>query len=193
MTAAHCLEGAQWVLSSVGGGTLAAGAVQVRNSTTFTRHPLYVKTGYAYDIAVVTLPSAVTTVAPARVVTSASALAAAGSATVAVGRGFTGIINPDPSVDLGPGGLSSTLQEVDIPVVAHALCSNVFGSSYNQSQMICGGYWTGYADSCQGDSGGPLIAKGVGGDAVVGVTSFGCAYPHAPECCTRVHPVRDAQ
>lgn len=92
---------------------------------------------------------------------------------------------------LSSGGFpSSTLQEVEVPVISNATCNAP--DYYNESvtaNMLCAGYAQGGKDSCQGDSGGPLVIEnGAGGWKLIGVVSWGigCAGPKQPGVYTRV-------
>jgi secreted trypsin-like serine protease len=60
---------------------------------------------------------------------------------------------------LSSGGvLSSTLKEVNVPIVSPEACTRAY-DDLDKDTMICAGS-TG-KDSCQGDSGGPLFHQGV--------------------------------
>ncbi len=71
------------------------------------------------------------------------------------------------------------LQELDIPVVSDADCTESY-PEYDPKEMVCAGEQTGTKDSCQGDSGGPLLAGDMAGDPVqIGTVSYGigCGFP----------------
>jgi len=80
---------------------------------------------------------------------------------------------------VGPG--SNTLQEVDVPIVGDADCSQTNGPfGFNPTTEVCAGEDTGMKDSCQGDSGGPLMVKDRNGRWFqVGAVSWGmgCGFP----------------
>ncbi|XP_013889514.1 cationic trypsin [Austrofundulus limnaeus] len=84
------------------------------------------------------------------------------------------------------GSVSTTLQEVNIPIVSNSACNAVHGSI--TSNMICAGLTQGGKDSCQGDSGGPLVSKNGTRWVQAGVVSFGdgCARPNIPGVYARV-------
>jgi len=95
------------------------------------------------------------------------------------------------------GGLSSTLQEVDLNILTNDQCKNDYDYSPSDitDSMLCANIPGGGADACQGDSGGPLVTSS-GGDGVtpgqnyelIGVVSWGigCARPTYPGVYARV-------
>ena len=79
----------------------------------------------------------------------------------------------------GPQEASSTLLQVNVPLVSAERCRQSYGGSIYPAH-ICAGFETGGRDSCQGDSGGPLFALGPASRPVqIGVVSWGrgCAQP----------------
>ncbi|XP_037924988.1 trypsin-2-like [Hermetia illucens] len=86
------------------------------------------------------------------------------------------------------GDLADTLQEVQIPLVDHEVCSREYRGLVNQD-MICAGDDEGGKDACQMDSGGPLTAV----NKQIGIVSFGyeCAVPHYPGVYTNVAHFRE--
>jgi secreted trypsin-like serine protease len=80
---------------------------------------------------------------------------------------------------VGPG--SNTLQEVDVPIVGDADCSQTNGPfGFDPTTEVCAGEDTGMKDSCQGDSGGPLLVKDPNGRWFqIGAVSWGmgCGFP----------------
>ncbi|KHD87510.1 MAG: trypsin [Bdellovibrio sp. ArHS] len=86
--------------------------------------------------------------------------------------------------------LPSRLQKVDVPLVAHDLCSKNYKNTIT-SRMLCAGYPRGGKDSCQGDSGGPLVARGgmMGQSVLIGVVSWGegCARANLPGVYAKVN------
>lgn len=85
------------------------------------------------------------------------------------------------------GFASSTLMEVNVPVVSNDVCNSSYGII--SENMICAGYAEGGKDSCQGDSGGPLVVPDENGNwYLAGVVSFGygCAREHFYGVYTRV-------
>jgi hypothetical protein len=109
---------------------------------------------------------------------------APGASARVLGWGVTDPANP---------GLSSELQQVDVPIVDDARCANAYGAVlFDRRTMLCAGLAEGGKDSCQGDSGGPLMVDTDPGDAVAwqlaGIVSFGdgCAQPGAYGVYTRL-------
>ncbi|XP_041989026.1 trypsin-like [Aricia agestis] len=89
------------------------------------------------------------------------------------------------------GSVSSTLQEVYVPIMSNSDCKQ---TSYKQritENMLCAGYPDGGKDACQGDSGGPLHVLNTTTNKYqeVGVVSWGegCARPDKPGVYTRVN------
>jgi secreted trypsin-like serine protease len=91
----------------------------------------------------------------------------------------------------GAANTSSTLQQVELPLVENAKCQSGYaGTSVRiTANMLCAGYEQGGKDSCQGDSGGPLVVKAADGAwQQAGVVSFGigCARANRYGVYTRV-------
>jgi secreted trypsin-like serine protease len=90
------------------------------------------------------------------------------------------------------GPSSSTLRQVQVPIVADAVCQEKykgFKSVHVDDSNICAGFQNGGKDACQGDSGGPLMQPVRDNKyAIVGVVSFGfrCAEPGYPGVYSRV-------
>ncbi|XP_044160578.1 serine protease 33-like [Bufo gargarizans] len=94
------------------------------------------------------------------------------------------------ATDSGWGNENLTLQEVEVPLIDHVTCDQLYHvwSSVNASTIIihdyqiCAGYLDGKKDSCQGDSGGPLVCKVQGSWYQVGIVSWGegCGSPYRP-------------
>jgi len=87
------------------------------------------------------------------------------------------------------GPATKHLQEVDLPVISNAQCSNVLGAQAGiQKGVICAGVPQGGHDACQGDSGGPMVCKKGGVWQLAGIVSwgYGCAHRMVPGVYTRV-------
>ena len=84
--------------------------------------------------------------------------------------------------------LSSSLQEVSLPLVSLGKCREALGEAVTDT-MLCAGGVRGQ-DACQGDSGGPLMGAHPDTDRVylAGVVSWGvgCAREDLPGVYTRV-------
>ncbi|KAM7377040.1 hypothetical protein PAMA_013701 [Pampus argenteus] len=82
---------------------------------------------------------------------------------------------------------SSTLQEVNVPIVGNNECScnPIYTVTEN---TICAGLREGGKDACQGDSGGPLVTRKGSVWVQSGIVSFGegCGRPGSPGAYTRV-------
>jgi len=55
------------------------------------------------------------------------------------------------------GAVSSTLQEVAVPLVDSKACKAAYPGAIEEEVMFCAGPLNGGKDSCNGDSGGPLV------------------------------------
>jgi len=180
LTAAHCTYGMGSGLWNVrvGSSNHASGG-RVLGVAKIVSHPQYDTMSHDYDIAVITLASAVsidninTKVIP---LPYNGQLVPGGSPALVTGWGST----------LVGGAISSILRKVTIPVVDKQKCTQAYdGSNIITDRMLCGGLLgVGGADACQGDSGGPFVVGGV----LVGVTSWGrsCALADYPGIWTRV-------
>ncbi|XP_068085541.1 trypsin-2-like [Anabrus simplex] len=87
------------------------------------------------------------------------------------------------------GAASKQLQQVQVPVVDHDQCSEIY-QQYGgvTDSMLCAGLLTGGKDACQGDSGGPYVAD----SKLVGLVSWGvgCAQPDYPGVAADVANLR---
>ena len=88
---------------------------------------------------------------------------------------------------------STTLLELNIPVLNDLICQAQFGKSlYNIEKMLCAGNLRGGKSICVGDSGGPLvctISDKPNYNVLVGIISFGtqiCAMRDYPTVFTRI-------
>ncbi|XP_074068352.1 coagulation factor XII isoform X2 [Macrotis lagotis] len=90
----------------------------------------------------------------------------------------------------GAEDYSSYLQEAQLPIIPHKLCSapDVLGSAVKQD-MLCAGFLEGGTDACQGDSGGPLVCEETEGRLTLrGVVSWGegCGHRNKPGVYAKV-------
>ncbi|XP_060801984.1 trypsin-like [Amyelois transitella] len=89
------------------------------------------------------------------------------------------------------GSVSSTLQEVYVPIISNAECRKTGYKNRITDNMLCAGTADGGKDACQGDSGGPLhvLNASTAQFQEVGVVSWGegCARPDRPGVYTRVN------
>jgi serine protease len=177
LTAAHC-QVAEGEKAIIGRRDLSKADGQVLTIKKVLNHAAYDADSSDNDIALLKLDKAVEgeTVAPYQ---GASALSGETSVVVGWGRLTEG------------GASSSILQEVSVPVVSNATCSEGYAADnvLITGNMLCAGLAQGGKDSCQGDSGGPLLVRGQGGKfQQAGVVSFGigCARPNRYGVYTRV-------
>lgn len=187
LTAAHCMDpflieigfsvlmGTNDLLST-SGVAIAADAVRV--------HPQYDPYNIANDVALVHLAEPVPDWIPILPIADESimqAFAAPGSVATVSGWGNTD----------NEGGFDTLLQQVDVPVVDTAECSENYLETMGievTDSMLCAGYPEGGRDSCFGDSGGPLTVRVDEQDHSIGIVSWGyfeCATPGLPGVYTR--------
>jgi secreted trypsin-like serine protease len=178
LTAAHCVAGYDWKNH----GTVITGTEQlptVDDQGNITdlhggsrsgvrrqwHHPSYSPVTIDGDIAVLTLPYAVTAT-PIRMTTSGdTASYAAGTSAKVYGWGRISSTNDD---------MSQTLKTATLPVQSDATCAATYGSGFVKGHMVCAGKPATGSDSgtttaCNGDSGGPLVVGG----RIIGIVSWG--------------------
>ncbi|CAH2085281.1 unnamed protein product [Euphydryas editha] len=88
------------------------------------------------------------------------------------------------------GSVSSTLQEVRVPIISNEECRMTAYKNRITENMLCAGEEQGGRDACQGDSGGPLhVINATEKYQIVGVVSWGegCARPNRPGVYSRVN------
>lgn len=197
LTAAHCLEGedASTVFVrlgsedayAIGGITYAASEIII--------HPDYFDVSNGSDIALIKLSDTIKfthKVQPIGLI-SPEQSDLEGVGVIALASGWGSLYEDGPT--------SSTLQSVELPIVANDVAcgaaQNTQGNSGAYScdevdeTMICAGYvGEGGKDACQGDSGGPLVVRNADntGWLLVGATSWGigCANADYPGIWARV-------
>ncbi len=91
------------------------------------------------------------------------------------------------------GALTSTLQQVEVPIITNAQCENWYdisqgADSWVTDNMVCAGFMQGQYDACQGDSGGPMVISAGQTWQLAGIVSWGigCAEKQTPGVYTRV-------
>lgn len=166
VTAAHCID-SRVVLKNparvdvVSGTTVFPEGGERLKTTSVFIHPLWDRSSWDYDIAIIKLASPVRLGRPIPV---DEQVVDVGTRAWVTGWGA-----------LTEGGQNSPdLMGVEVPVVGTDLCNSA--DSYNgdiTAQMMCAGYQDGGRDSCQGDSGGPLVAGTGPGARLIGVVSWG--------------------
>lgn len=189
VTAAHCVvDDADNVFSpsevSVRAGSLNPDSGgQLRTAAQVIVHPSYNPVTNDQDIALLRLSSPITganigAVAPL-LASNEPSLAADGTFATVTGWGATS----------SGGSTSSTLMQVDVPLLGPAACRNTAYGNEITNNMICAGFEGGGKDSCLGDSGGPLVVNDQqGGHRLAGIVSWGngCARPDYPGVYARV-------
>ncbi|CAK9825178.1 Transmembrane protease serine 9, partial [Anthophora retusa] len=186
LTAAHCVYG--FVLSP--------SLFQIRLRSTYsnkdgilingirriTWHNKYIPETYDYDVALIMLPQRINISSTAKPISLAQP-------TTTVPTGKSAVVTGWGRLTVN-GGMSSTLQSLNVPIVDQNQCKKIFSNIGHlvTDNMICAGTLSGDHDTCQGDSGGPLVYNGV----QIGIVSWGyqCAIPQYPGVYTRVSTVR---
>ncbi|XP_063599845.1 chymotrypsin BI-like [Penaeus indicus] len=176
LTAAHCMDGAGFVEVVLGAHNIRENeASQVSIvSTDFFTHENWNSWLLTNDIALIRLPSPVSTNSNIKTVRLPSSDVSVGTTVTPTGWG-----RPSDSA----GGISDVLRQVNVPVMTNNECDSVYGIVGDGVVCIDG---TGGKSTCNGDSGGPLNLNGM----TYGITSFGSSagcekgYPAA---FTRVH------
>jgi trypsin len=178
VTAAHCAVGQSASSLSVRAGSLNRNSGGVTASVSSLR----VYSGFSSstldgDVAILKLSTTI----PTSSTISYATLAASGSDPAS---GTTLTVAGWGTTTEGGASLPTALRKVDVPVVARATCSSMYGGGIT-TNMFCAGLSSGGKDSCQGDSGGPIYTSS---KQLVGIVSWGdgCARPNAPGVYTRV-------
>lgn len=184
-TASHCVaEGAPGRIVAGISQLSQSGSGQIRNVKRVIMAPGYTDPTVGKDAALIELTAPLTingtTVKVIRPVTTASpvALTNAGVTTTVSGWGAT---------SEGAQTLPDQLQSVQVPIIALATASQLYGQTLTADQLAAG-VTTGGRDSCQGDSGGPLVVADGGEMVLAGIVSWGegCARANRPGLYARV-------
>ncbi|XP_059491203.1 brachyurin-like isoform X2 [Neocloeon triangulifer] len=176
LTAAHCAQGTSYrVILGAQNVSVGIEVGRVEFTTTVKLvHPSYNPTVLNNDLAILTLPSAVTLSTYISVIrlprlSDASNTFLGTSATVS---GWGKISDATTSI-------TDVLRYVSLPIIANTQCATIYGTSVViSSTLCCSG--AGGLSTCNGDSGGPLVyTEADGVKTQLGVVSFvsstGCA------------------
>jgi secreted trypsin-like serine protease len=148
--------------------------------------PQYTASDDSYDIAKITLSSALTFTSSVKPIPYANPAQPKNA-----GNGFvTGF-----GLTSNGGSTSQTLKGVSVPLRTDAACQGVFHSSYVAARSVCAGGGSAAAnnpDTCNGDSGGPLAvdidnSTSATNYVLLGLTSYGtteCGQTNAPAVYT---------
>jgi len=175
LTAAHCADGKRpsAVRVVVGREDKQTKEGVVSPVSGIWVHPDYAAADQGEDVAVLTLPQALSYRTLPLADGSDEVLYKAGRSALALGWGRTS----------EQGATSRYLLGATVPFVSDATCETAYPQLV-PTEMVCAGFPEGGKDTCQGDSGGPLVAGG----KLVGVTSWGegCARKGKPGVYVRV-------
>ncbi|XP_022826478.1 brachyurin-like [Spodoptera litura] len=182
ITAAHCWNDGENQARSftvvLGSIRLSSGGVRVY-TTNVAMHGSWMPSLIRNDVAMITLPSAVSTSSSIGFIALPSGNELnnqfVGATATASGFGLT----------RDGGAVSETLNHVNLSVISNAVCRNTF--LLIQSSNICTSGTNGKS-TCRGDSGGPLVVTSNNRRILIGVTSFG----HITGC-QRGHPAAFAR
>ncbi|CAK1582751.1 unnamed protein product [Parnassius mnemosyne] len=173
LTAAHCWYDGQnqgWRFTVVLGSVLLFSGGTRLETSVVALHPNWIPLLVRNDVAVIYLPSSVSTsanIAPIALPTEAEASESfAGMRAIASGFGAT-------STDAGIS-TNQFLSHVSLNVITNSVCGVAFPGVIQDSHICTSGI--GGVGVCGGDSGGPLVVTNNGRKIVVGVTSFGIRF-----------------
>ncbi len=169
LTAAHCVDDrkASDFKAVLGLYNLKTDRGTVATIKQIKPHPNWNTTTFDSDLALLELATPVNF----PIVTLSTQKATTGENAIAIGWGST-----EPTGTIYP----SVLQQVTLPIVSSATCSQTYPGQFSPT-MLCAGFRQGGKDTCLGDSGGPLVIMRNGGYIQTGVASFGngCAQANA--------------
>lgn len=181
LTAAHCLDGADFHTAEVhiGSAVLSRDPGTVRAIRAVTPHPRYALlpspvdphapelSSAAYDLAEIRLDAPVPGVRPLPL---AARRPAPGTPVSLFSHGTTAAPDPDrPGTDVR----GDVLRRGDLTVRTHARCAAQTPAVVDAASVFCARDLTdGRTTMCFGDSGSPLVAWGRRGPELVGVFSF---------------------
>jgi len=185
LTAAHCVVGDDGGVSEAQSMDALLGIHDLRNDTVFARHkvsrviphPDYDPETIDSDMALLELSTEAS---------SYTSISRIGGSTLLSGQ---------PATVIGWGRTSTEtmtypkiLQQVSLPIVTNAACSDAYGVGQITDNMLCAGPSDGGEDACEGDSGGPLVVQNGDIWKLAGVVSWGedCAAPGYYGVYTRV-------
>lgn len=164
LTAAHCFSSTSTagVQVGIGGDDIREVFPEVLPAKRIVIHGDYDEATLHADVALVELTAASS--APVQTLAPAGFADPAGTAAVITGWGL---------LDEVKGLSTDVLQRADVPVLADAACSAVYGAEYDGANLVCAGGEG--KDVCPGDSGGPLLIQHNGVQTQIGIVSYGQA------------------
>ncbi|XP_056418650.1 chymotrypsin-like elastase family member 1 [Hyla sarda] len=186
LTAAHCVDRTVSFRVALGDHNLNTneGTEQYISVSSIRKHASWNTNNVAagYDIAILWLASSAT-------LNNSVKLATLPASGATLANNYNCVVTGWGRTSTG-GSLATVLQQVTLPVVAHATCSlSSWWGSTVKTTMICAG-GDGVKSSCNGDSGGPLNCAVNGVYQVHGIVSFGsslgCNYYQKPSVFTKV-------
>ncbi|KAE8165727.1 trypsin-like cysteine/serine peptidase domain-containing protein [Aspergillus tamarii] len=177
LTAAQCVYGSETspFSFSIRYGSLSRSGGQSITVSKISRHGQYNNLTMAYDVAVLTLASAITPGPNFSLAKLAKNTPEAGASCSVSGWGRT---SPD-------GALSEDLQVANVNIIDHAVCVEKYSPPHVvDRRMICAGASDGRRGACTGDVGSPLIDQSSGQQVGIVSWSKGCGDDSQPDIYT---------
>jgi len=162
VSAAHCVGAFQvGTYVRLGSNTYKRRGVR-RLVLEVAKHPQYVARRNLYDLLVIKIEKAPSTLPTARLNLNNDRIPRPGQAVVAIGFGATDALGKK---------FSKQLRRVHLKAMSSRRCKKHWGRKYVGNAMVCA--YKKRKDACVGDSGGPLFVQTHLGPTLVGVTSWG--------------------
>ncbi len=185
LTAAHCLDDAGIAKVTLGGYNSADQSESGRQTfavKSIIIHPEFNVSTLVNDIGLIELDGDAIETESVKIIPMASL-----DDTLLMLPGTEAIVSGWGAEREG-GWMTTVLNKVTVPLVAHESCTQAYGALLRDG-MTCAGYPEGGMDSCSGDSGGPLmVPDNAGGLKLAGIVSWGrgCARANAYGIYTNV-------
>lgn len=175
LTAAQCVQGYTSYTVGAGSNRLSTPQIQLQASYAIV-NPGYVASTFANDVALLMLPTNITTsslIAPVRL--------PAVSQTNTTFLNFATTVSGFGRLNNATTVLSENLQVVNLRVMANANCASYYGTAVVNDNAMCGeGMTSTTQGTCIGDAGGPMVIYENNVPTLIGTVSFisgrGCGF-----------------